>query len=656
MKKRFLEYLFEEKIEEDDVDTIELDSRVDTDAYNKQYEDLLLKTKQIIYDAISTESKNALVSLKGDEFPKNAADIDADVMEIPGGKSNTLKIKMYTKSSDRNIRGNISTDITKHNKDAEKKSSGVLIHLVQKPVQDSEDNEHIDEDDLEFAIEAIDPSVNAKIKKVNVAIKPISSKIKDIHELLTAILCLKPNIDAASNIAKKIDVSTWKSDIKELYNIAVSDKIIGANEKDIATLKQEPNIATLNNYARAISAAQACMQYFKKIYPNCTPQKVFLTGKQWSKDIEIFKVATTLQKEYNSSDIVIAGSMKNKKLTKFLGISLKKSVYNDGEIKKGKTADTTTVGPTMINLSLGKQLDAMNTDIDLTKSTVGKTASAELEELLSTFYCNFIKSNNDKIDFELLKNYKGATSQFMNAVKNANNINDLQKKPAGKLSKDTWQFYLAAIKPDLVLKYVKEKRLFAKINSILLKDDIAKTLGAQLLDTIFKPALIKHIDDNLHLGINKNNLKDFEKNLTGVSFDFGVCLGRADYNKGKKTPYANINAAKFESIKSTTNTIFQLLNIDSKLVTLNANGSINLDKSSKSGGNMPEVKIIADQSTKAPSETNATLEYYLVIGELKVALIQIRYKGQFTGTPNITGQLTRRFCDKVEEFETAAMK
>lgn len=45
MKKRFLEYLLEEKIEEDDVDTIELDSRVDTDAYNKQYEDLLLKTK-----------------------------------------------------------------------------------------------------------------------------------------------------------------------------------------------------------------------------------------------------------------------------------------------------------------------------------------------------------------------------------------------------------------------------------------------------------------------------------------------------------------------------------------------------------------------------------------------------------------------------------
>ena len=50
----------------------------------------------------------------------------------------------------------------------------------------------------------------------------------------------------------------------------------------------------------------------------------------------------------------------------------------------------------------------------------------------------------------------------------------------------------------------------------------------------------------------------------------------------------------FESIKSTTNTIFKLLNIDSKLLTLNDNGSIDLDKSSKSKDNIPEVKIVAD--------------------------------------------------------------
>ena len=156
----------------------------------------------------------------------------------------------------------------------------------------------------------------------------------DPHELMTAALIAKYGASGSDRVpvsayntltqAEKV-LSTLKS---------TAAQVQGHRQKDIDAFEGD-----FANYAKAISAANG---FLGSLNPSSRVKKVYITGKQWSKEVSKYRVTNHEyfgNKDYNSSDIVVdLSSQENRKPMRVLvGISLK---------KKKKYADK---DPTIIN-------------------------------------------------------------------------------------------------------------------------------------------------------------------------------------------------------------------------------------------------------------------------------------------------------------------
>ena len=112
-------------------------------------------------------------------------------------------------------------------------------------------------------------------------------------------------------------------------------------------------------------------------------------------------------------------------------------------------------------------------------------------------------------------------------------------------------------------------------------------------------------------------------------FDFGLCTGIAVYKKGQgksAKPTFQIDKADYEPIEKVTSLMLKLKEIGD-----------------------PKLIAIEDQAEKAGA---VTLAYYLNIGGMNVAKVEIRYKGVYTSSPTFTATITKEFKAALENTDS----
>jgi hypothetical protein len=150
----------------------------------------------------------------------------------------------------------------------------------------------------------------------------------DPNELMTAALCLLPNLSIPT------DVEEMDALIEQVKKLVKTNKIVGATRGQIASLDKD-----YSNLCKAVSAAVAIHSHN---WGNC--DKAYLTGQSWDNEVKRFQITRYGMKDFNSSDFIL------KKKDSFLGVSLKK-----------KTRITES-DPTLINKSFSSLLDGKEFD------------------------------------------------------------------------------------------------------------------------------------------------------------------------------------------------------------------------------------------------------------------------------------------------------
>jgi hypothetical protein len=138
-------------------------------------------------------------------------------------------------------------------------------------------------------------------------------------------------------------------------------KIVGVEGKD-SLLNQFTN--NWYDLATAISSSNAILDIMKG-----KPVKVFWTGKDWDKEIEVFNPAVGGVKDYNSSDIVVKGSDGI-----YYGFSLK---------KKGSSKDA---DPTLINKPITGKKSLLKPIVGQDYETIEKAKEMFFTEMIASYY------------------------------------------------------------------------------------------------------------------------------------------------------------------------------------------------------------------------------------------------------------------------------
>lgn len=165
-----------------------------------------------------------------------------------------------------------------------------------------------------------------------------------------------------------------------------------------------------------------------------------------------------------------------------------------------------------------------------------------------------------------------------------------------KLNINNWKKFVQRLPNDLInFKLKGERSLFKAMARIILKD--ADLLANQLVDLIFKA-----------------ELKDLKK----VNFDFTLVTGIGDYGPRKGV---DISEGEYKDIDTVTTKLNELI---------------------KTGKNTIRP---TPGETQAYMEgaTAAMLAFDLMIGNMPVAHIKLRYKGNFRSAPSFTAEMTDEF-------------
>ena len=184
----------------------------------------------------------------------------------------------------------------------------------------------------------------------------------EISEAFYAGLSLvdTPTLNAAKNNKEKFNA---------LYNVsklnfdsaAVLDKggtKRGMHDQIISMEGNNKQEALYSDLAVGISAVLGTRDIKKG-----TPDAVYLTGNQWHRDVQKFKIKAFGMSDYNSSDVIL------KYGTEFIGISLKKK------------PTATSASPTMINTAFSKFIDGSKL----------KTIQKEINDHRIKFFASVIK-------------------------------------------------------------------------------------------------------------------------------------------------------------------------------------------------------------------------------------------------------------------------
>tara|TARA_B100001248_G_scaffold104651_1_gene78019 strand:+ start:35 stop:1822 length:1788 start_codon:yes stop_codon:yes gene_type:complete len=199
----------------------------------------------------------------------------------------------------------------------------------------------------------------------------------DPHELMTAALIVK----YGQKGSPKIPASDYNTIVQAEKNLnilkSVAATVDGKRQKDIDAMDGD-----FSNYAKAISAANG---FLGAMNTSSRVKKVYLTGKQWSKEVSKYRVTTHEyfgKKDYNSSDIVVDLNAKRggKPFRILVGISLK---------KKAKENDK---DPTIINKTVTGEKGLFAAIIKRNDLTKMRQDLLDLYEARAQFFYNVVEA------------------------------------------------------------------------------------------------------------------------------------------------------------------------------------------------------------------------------------------------------------------------
>ena len=176
-----------------------------------------------------------------------------------------------------------------------------------------------------------------------------------------------------------------------------------------------------------------------------------------------------------------------------------------------------------------------------------------------------------------------------------------------------------------------------------IKDEVRRFVNAELANpkkpyklgvqkALNNPAVASNVANQLANIIFKADAKNGLNILRELhGFDFGLCTGIAVYKKGQgksAKPSFSIAPAEYEPIEKVTSLMIRLKKDKTK---------------------PPKLVAIEGQTDKGGA---VTLPYYLNIGGIDVAKVEIRYKGDYTSSPTFTATITKAFKDELEKTDS----
>ena len=383
---------------------------------------------------------------------------------------------------------------------------------------------------------------------------------------------------------------------------------------DLTKLTEKKVSEVYDDLAGAISAVLAT----RKDINSSIPEKVYLTGNKWHKDVEDFKVDAFGMADYNSSDLILYY-----KPNQYVGVSLKKK----------RKADAPS--PTMINnafskfvtgpefLELRKKLDKERKRFFATqikKAASGKGPLANYARITGNKSITQLKPETSDADAQTLWSMKVVTTKtkkvkgvMVNEVvplvnlkdesaillTGSSAVSDVPDKSADSAFRKMVNASLASSGSKLNPLY---QSFYDAMNDPKVKDTLADTLLARVLKT-------KLLD-----------LLNWEKN----EFGFYVVEGVGSFNQTNQT--ANISNASVYDIHSIMCAIASLAKKKSSI-------EIDTAKTYRTGSKAAKVYFILSK------------------GEVPILDIELRYKGSFTAMPQFFATMTKDFQKMMKEGE-----
>ena len=426
------------------------------------------------------------------------------------------------------------------------------------------------------------------------------------------------------------DLEVAKSDnekFRELYDIAFqnfkSNKVLdkGGEKTGMCKVidlegKDEKGVRELHyNLASQISGVLAT----RKKINSAIPQAVYLTGNQWHKDVEDFKIKAWGMADYNSSDVILGygkiSSMSGNK-GHFIGISLKK--------KPTTKADS----PTLINNAFSKFIEGQDKLIKRLDDHricffAGLIKEAACDRKGPLCGLGEVQGNKavEKLDpgkrsdaqelwdmriktKKILKNGKHEVVPLIN-LKGQGHIssdNDPIVKKGGLKPQDDFRIW---VNKRLQSKNSKVNPLFKGFLDIMNEPDVKNTLANVLLARVLKTSLL-------------DQLETWEKNEFGFYLVEGV---------------GTVNTALEQTVAPAN-----VINIHSVMIAMS--------KLAKC-----EAKMVLDEANTF-SRKAAKVYFILYKGKCPVLNIELRYKGSFTALPQFFAGLTPQFKKMIKDGET----
>ena len=369
--------------------------------------------------------------------------------------------------------------------------------------------------------------------------------------------------------------------------------------------KREPLVA---NIVAGFSAALGVKRFMYFMGDSNKPvSKVYLTGATWPGEVDKFRLRNEDTKfDYNSSDMVAQANSQT-----FYGISLKK--------KKNITG----ADPTLIN-------KAYSTFIDGDKFVKQRN---KLNEIRQEYFAEMVRKAQREGIINLLIDGVPADKATTEAIWDHKVIDPRNPRKSYAVinlkgsNKDDKPVEVSDVTDPLLFEATKkgtvglrsyinddlarpDNELYSKMNEIIQKN--AKFFADSLIDIVLK---------------TKMQTKLQAKDIGGMSFEFALVTGYADYSPNKKDPSKDKLVLKPAKVIPQHTILCGLANL---------------------AGNKKPYKMEFDKAQK--ESTNAAKIFYKLSKDGTTILdLQLRYKGDFKQQPQFFATLSDDFVTQMQD-------
>jgi len=399
----------------------------------------------------------------------------------------------------------------------------------------------------------------------------------------------------------------------------------------------------ITNMAQGISAALAIKEWLLSKGKGTKAKTVYMTGKQWPDEVDVFNIDLRGFNSYNSSDIIIKPEGNPKS---YMGVSLK---------KKPKADD---MDPTMINkafdtvLGKDKQFDDIKKEIVEVRANYfgGKVKEAARLGHIHLGRHILTKSNewlfsghssDDRVIHNMAKDRAFIDTKGSMKMKeimgpdDSDNPDDWGKanpRYTGwdnygdkKLGKSELKSRTDTMRAWVNKQLATDRTLYNKMLGVM--NDYADLFGEQLISVTLRTDVIKEIKRKLRV-----------EGIGNLDFGFALVTG---LGKVQKVPASQQIAKKAKEIEKELLSIPAGKAYDIECVL---EGLAHMDAPS-SGTNDYQFKVKKKEEPHVDDDGPAKLIFDLEKNGTPILAMELRFKGGFTSQPQFFGTMTKEFKD-----------